>query len=117
MDIGFKREDKWFRYRAAALLVHENRMLFVKSRYTDSYYSVGGGIRFGESSRDCAVRELYEETGIKASADHLAAVCENFFIGQGGKIDGFLCHTVEHYYLMRLLEDGMRFEGSKDGNR
>lgn len=41
----------------------------------------------GETSQACIEREVYEETGIHACAEHLAVVCENFFKGKGGKTD------------------------------
>ena len=39
--------------------------------------------------------------------DHLAVVCENFFKGIGGKIDGFDCHTIEFYYYMKVIEEDL----------
>lgn len=44
---------------------------------------------------------------IHASAGHLAVVCENFFKGKGGKIDGLNCHTIEFYYYMNILDNGL----------
>ncbi|WP_175954212.1 NUDIX hydrolase [Schaalia sp. Marseille-Q2122] len=35
------------------------------------WFTIGGGLEPGEDPRDGAVRELYEETGIKVSADDL----------------------------------------------
>lgn len=34
----------------------------------------------------------------------MAVVCENFFKGKGGIIDGFDCHTLEFYYRMTMLD-------------
>lgn len=45
---------------------------------------------------------MFEETGLNAHVDHLAVVCENFFKGIGGVIDGFDCHTLEFYYYMNV---------------
>ena len=42
---------------------------------------------------------------IDARVDHLAVICENFFYGIGGKIDGFACHTIEFYYYMTIIDD------------
>ena len=53
-------------------------MLFVKCAVGDYYYMVGGGVHMGETSQACIEREVYEETGIHACAEHLAVVCENF---------------------------------------
>jgi len=68
---------------------------------------IGGGVHMGETSKDCIEREVYEEAGIHTCVDHLAVVCENFFKGIGGKIDGFDCHTIEFYYYMKVLEEDL----------
>lgn len=47
------------------------------------------------------------ESSIRARMDHLAVVCENFFKGIGGKIDGFDCHTIEFYYYMHMIDDDL----------
>lgn len=103
-DCGFEKGNHWFRYRAGGILIHDNKMLFVKSSIGDYYYMIGGGVHMGETSKNCIEREVLEESGIKASVDHLAVVCENFFKGVGGSIDGMDCHTIEFYYFMKILE-------------
>ena len=30
-DCGFKKGNNWFRYRTGGILIHDNKMLFVKS--------------------------------------------------------------------------------------
>ena len=99
-DCGFQRENRCFRYRAGGILTHDGKVLFVKSNFGDYFYIVGGAVEMGERSDVCAVREIFEETGIKADIDRLAVVCENFFHGVGGVIDGCDCHTIEFYYLL-----------------
>lgn len=42
---------------------HESNFLLVHHRERDSWELPGGHIEAGESARDCAVRELFEETG------------------------------------------------------
>lgn len=106
-DCGFEKENNWFRYRTGGILIHNNKMLFVKSSVGDYYYMIGGGVHLGETSVACIEREVLEESGINASVDHLAVVCENFFKGVGGKIDGLDCHTIEFYYYMKILDDDL----------
>lgn len=55
----------------------------------------------GEKAEECVLREVYEETGISYETLRLAAVCENFFKGKGGKLEGLDCHCLEFYYLMK----------------
>lgn len=101
-DCGFQSVSDWFRYRTGAILIHDNKMLFVKCHLGNYFYMIGGGVQLGETSQACIEREVFEETGIKARADHLAVVCENFFKGKGGLIDGLDCHTIEFYYSMTI---------------
>lgn len=54
-DCGFSKENYWFRYRACGFLIHNDKMLFVKSNFGDYYYMIGGGVRLGENSNKCAV--------------------------------------------------------------
>ena len=104
-DCAFTKENHWFRYRTGGLIVYENKMLFVKSKIGNYYYTIGGGVHLGESSEYCVEREIYEEAGMRAKVDRLAVVCENFFKGHGGIIDGFDCHIIEFYYRMSVSEE------------
>ena len=104
-DCAFTKENHWFRYRTGGLIVYENKMLFVKSKIGNYYYTIGGGVHLGESSECCVEREIYEEAGMRAKVDCLAVVCENFFKGHGGIIDGFDCHIIEFYYRMSVSEE------------
>ena len=97
--------NRYFRVRAGALLMHKDKMLFVKCSVSDYYYVMGGAIQICETSKECIEREIFEETGIKAEADKLALITENFFTGAGGSIDSFDCHTIEFYYLVNLTDE------------
>lgn len=44
IDCGFTKENGWFRCRAAAIIIEDGYILFVKNSLDDYYYSVGGGI-------------------------------------------------------------------------
>ena len=56
----------------------------------------------------CIEREIYEETSIHTCVEHLAVVCENFFKGIGGTINGLDCHTIEFYYYMKILDEDLK---------
>ena len=79
-DCGFTKDNKWFRYRAAAIIIEDGCVLFAGNELEDYFYSVGGAVHMGETAEDAVVREVYEETGICYEIDHLAVIHENFFV-------------------------------------
>lgn len=99
-DCGFTKGDRWFRYRAAAIIVENGCVLFAGNNVDDYLYSVGGGVHVGETAEEAVAREVYEETGVHYEVDRLAFVHENFFEGSG-TIGGLHCHEVAFYFLMK----------------
>jgi len=60
----------WFIFRpitvgVKVIATYENKILLVKTRYSNYWSLPGGGVKKGESVFDCAKRETLEETGIK----------------------------------------------------
>ena len=100
-DCGFRKGNKWFRYRAAAIIVEDDCVLFAGNEVDEYYYSIGGGVHIGETSEEAVKREVFEETGVEYEVDHLAVIHENFFIGSSGFIKGYDCHEVAFYYIMK----------------
>ena len=100
-DCGFIRESKWFRYRAAAIIVENNCVLFAGNELEDYYYSIGGGVHIGETAEDAVKREVLEETGVAYEIDHLAVIHENFFDENNGILAGLDCHEISLYFLMK----------------
>ncbi|MBO4864220.1 MAG: NUDIX domain-containing protein [Eubacterium sp.] len=105
-DCGFIKGDRKFRCRAGGFIRNKDRLLFVKTDEPGGYYyMIGGGVHICETSRQCAEREIFEETGVKVEASRLAVITENFFRGVGGVEDGYDCHTIEFYYLMEVSDE------------
>lgn len=100
-DCGFSKENKWFRYRAAAIIVEDGCVLFARNEKDDYYYSIGGGVHMGESSVDAVKREVFEETGVEYEVDRLAVIHENFFDENQGSLKDLNCHEISLYYLMK----------------
>ena len=99
-DCGFSKGDKWFIYRAAAIIVEDDCVLFAGNEVDDYYYSIGGGVHLGESSEEAVKREVFEETGVQYDVDYLAIIHENIFIGTSD-LEGSLCHEISFYYMMK----------------
>jgi 8-oxo-dGTP pyrophosphatase MutT (NUDIX family) len=72
---------------AVCLFRNENRILVsegfdtVKQYYY--YRPLGGGIEYGESSREAIVREIQEELGARVENLQLLGVLENIFVYEG----------------------------------
>lgn len=100
-DCGFTKDKNWFRYRAAAIIIEEDCVLFAGNELEDYYYSIGGGVHIGEKAEDAVIREVYEETGVRYDIDRLAVIHENFFNDDSGTLKGLECHEICFYYLMK----------------
>lgn len=100
-DCGFTKENNWFRYRAAAIIIENDCVLFAGNESEDYYYSVGGGVHIGETAEAAVIREVYEETGVHYEVDKLAVIHENFFDENKGSLKGLNCHEICFYFLMK----------------
>lgn len=101
IDCGFTRENRWFRYRAAAIIVEKGCVLFATNEKEDYFYSIGGGVHHGETAEAAVLREVFEETGVHYEIDRLAVIHENFFDESGGSLKGMNCHELSFYFLMK----------------
>ncbi|MCD7806482.1 MAG: NUDIX hydrolase [Lachnospiraceae bacterium] len=100
-DCGFAKDKNWFRYRAAAIIIENECVLFAGNSKEDYLYSIGGGVHMGETSREAVIREVYEETGVHYEVDRLAVIHENFFNENTGSLRGLDCHEIAFYYVMK----------------
>lgn len=101
LDCCFTEGNKWFRYRAAAIIVENDCVLLAENSDVDYYYSVGGGVHMGETAENAVLREVFEETGIHYEIDRLAVIHENFFNENIDALKGLDCHEISFYYLMK----------------
>jgi len=100
-NCGFIDENRWFRYRAAAIITEDGYVLFAGNENEDYLYSIGGAVHMGETAEDAVRREVFEETGVEYAVDHLAVIHENFFNENTGSLKGMECHEIAFYYVMK----------------
>ncbi len=100
-DCGFTKDNYWFRYRAAAIIVEDNCVLLAGNENADYLYSVGGAVHMCESAEDAVRREVFEETGVHYDIDHLAVIHENFFNENNDRQECIQCHEICFYYMMK----------------
>lgn len=93
-----------FNIRVYGILIDENKNVLVSDEYIRGQYYTkfpGGGLEFGEGTRDCLRREFMEEMGLAVEVgDHLYTT--DFFqlsaFNPGHQI-------ISIYYLTRALEE------------
>ena len=112
-DCTFKTPDGRFNYRVGAIILNKTKLLMAHNRSYSQYYTVGGRVKLHETSEEAVIREIYEETGVKAEIDRLGFVQENFF-----KIDGAPYHELSFFYYIKPFDyDLINFDSIKcDGD-
>ena len=100
-NCGFTDGDRWFRYRAAAIIVEDGCVLFAGNEHEDYFYSIGGAVHMGETAEAAVKREVLEETGVAYEVERLAVIHENFFNENTGSLKGKKCHEIALYFLMK----------------
>lgn len=109
MDTTFKTPEGVFNYRVGAIILDGTKLLMAYDSRHKQYYSVGGRVHLGESSQQAVLREVYEETGVRAEIDRLGFVHENFF-----EIDGTPFHELAFFYYIKPFDYGkIDFEAVK----
>ena len=68
----------------------------------------GGHVENGESFTDAAIREVFEETGVKYEIDRLAVIHENFFNENNGLLKGLSCFCTRHLHMKVSLNPPTR---------
>ncbi len=67
--------------RPSTITIKDGKVLLVKSKYgkKEFYLFPGGGMEFGETIKETAVRETFEETGVKVKIKDLFHVNEYIY--------------------------------------
>lgn len=108
MDISFQTAEGAFNYRAAAIIVHEGRLLVLQDEGIPHDYLPGGRVHLREPAEAALARELREELDIDLPPHRLVFMAESFFT-----LNGTHYHELCLYHLMEappeLLARGDRF--------
>lgn len=91
--------------RVGAIIQQRDKVLMVSNRNNDYFYSVGGRVKFGETTEQAIVREVLEETGVKMDIDRLGFVHENYFYGDAPTNFGKLIYEISFYFYMKVPVD------------
>lgn len=95
--IHFRQGQSRFNFRSAAIIIDEGHILLHTSKNDDFWSLPGGRVEFFEHSDDTLVREIEEETGLKAVVQRHLWYIENFF-----EYDGNKYHEISNCFLMNL---------------
>lgn len=108
MDISFKTTDGEFNYRAAAIIVHDGKLLVLQDEGIPHDYPPGGRVHLRESAEAALAREVREELDIDLPPHRLVFMAESFFTLMGTRY-----HEMCLYHLMEapaeLLSRGDSF--------
>ena len=103
------------RVAAYTLILQDQKLLLCRltavEKSVGSWTLPGGGIDFGEAPKDAAVREVYEETGLKVVVTELVTVDSNLFHNRD-----YDMHSVSVIYRADIIGGALRYEtdGSTD---
>lgn len=102
MDLTFQTPEGRFNYRVGALIYHKGRLLAARNDEAPYCYSVGGRVKYGESSTEAVAREVFEETGVRLKPVRPVFMQEQFFTEQ---VTGERFHEIGVYWLMEDSPD------------
>ena len=91
--------------RVGAIIQRDGNVLMVSNPGVGYFYSVGGRLRFGETTEEAVEREVFEETGVRMKAARLGFIHENFFTGDSGFAIGLPVHEIAFFYYMDVPAD------------
>lgn len=111
-DLTLKAGNGVFNHRVAGVIINDNKILAQMNMADNSYYLVGGRVRFGESTEEALTREIKEELDVDIKDFHPLWVNECFFVDNGIRF-----HEVGIYYLIRNISIPNYSFSKQEGNR
>lgn len=99
VDLMCRMPGGFFNYRVGAVIIHNGRFLLMRNPGESYAYTVGGRVRFGETTEEAVVREVKEETNVTLEIDRMLFFQEQLFVENGLRI-----HEIGVYFLMKDSE-------------
>ena len=96
MDIRLPSGDARFSLRAAALILQNGQLLVIQNDSARCCYTIGGGVRIGETTEEAVLRECREETRLDWQIERLVFVQERFY-----RAEDIQHHELVFFYLMK----------------
>lgn len=100
MDLTIDVMDYKLNIRAAAAIIHNNKILVHKNVNKEHYCLVGGRVEIGENSKETIKREVKEELGREIEVKNHISTIENFFEMNGQKY-----HEILFLYSAEFIDD------------
>lgn len=91
--------------RVGAIIMKDGKFLMMRNDRDNYCYSIGGRIRFNETSEEAVIREVREETGTLMKTDHLGFIHENYFVSDSLVHPGKVYYEISYYYYMKVPAD------------
>jgi len=107
--LRFETRKGSFCVRAAAVILHEGRLLVARDSLPAAYLP-GGGVTIHEKAEDALQRELFEEMGIKAKLIRPLWITERFY---SAPASGERVHELCTFFLTDVTETDLLTRGSK----
>ncbi len=105
-DMCVRCGDGLINLRVGAIILKDGKMLMAgRSDHPEYLYTVGGRIKFGETSEEAIVREVFEETGVQLEIDRLGFVQQDYFYGDVVPYVGMLIYELTFYFYMKVPDD------------
>jgi 8-oxo-dGTP pyrophosphatase MutT (NUDIX family) len=101
-DIAWTNSAGSFKYRAAAVIRHDDRLLVCAVEHIDGWFLPGGKVHFGESSAEALIRELREEIKTDVTVTGGPLIVTESIRDDGGVVHQEVCF----YYEVRWPEAG-----------
>lgn len=118
------KNNKFFKKARAVVVDRNGKLCLIRVDFKDGqkshYLLPGGGVDEGETTREAAVREAFEEYGVKTKVKKY--LDKNFYkVSIVYNDKKFVSNRVEYYYLCEIIQEnanasfGVEGEFSKEG--